>query len=590
MIVEELVAVLGYDLRGEGDLRKFNQGIKGAERRLAAFAAAATRYGAIAGAAIGAGVTLLGRSIINTSAQFESFQATLEVLEGSSEKAKSSLEWIKTFGKTTPYEVSEVTEAFVRLRSYGIDPMDGTLRSIGDASSAMGKSLMQGVEALADAATGEFERLKEFGVRASVAGDDVTFSWQENGKMVTKTVKKNASEITGFLKTNFNRFQGAMDKQSRTWNGVVSNLKDTWTQFLLTIGEAGAFDFAKTKLTDLMDWIKARTDDGSIQRWAENISSAFMTVANVIGFVAGRIMKDGAALIDFFSKVDPAVFYAIAAAFGLLMIYLFPISWALAAVVVALDDILEWWSGGQSRFGQLIDWIKEMTGASQGLATALAAVAASLLLIAGIKVFSLLKGIGNLFKGIGGGIADELGKPGPRSGGMIEWIKQGIGPAVSAALAAASINYGESDASKSPEEKRRMDYARQGIKDRFRPQTTGGPARYRATGPAQPYGAAYGPALGSPEAVNQGGGGFTAMLANMNANLARLSSSAGPGATITDARQDNRSFPVTVAANTTINVTQAAMAGAAAVGAVSAAVGQAAAAQASRINAGPASP
>jgi hypothetical protein len=37
----------------------------------------------------------------------------------------------------------------------------------------MGKDMMQMIEAVADASTGEFERLKEFGIKASKQGDQV---------------------------------------------------------------------------------------------------------------------------------------------------------------------------------------------------------------------------------------------------------------------------------------------------------------------------------------------------------------------------------------------------------------------------------
>ena len=40
-----------------------------------------------------------------------------------------------------------------------------------NTASAMGKIVEQFVEAVADASTGEFERLKEFGIKASSEGD-----------------------------------------------------------------------------------------------------------------------------------------------------------------------------------------------------------------------------------------------------------------------------------------------------------------------------------------------------------------------------------------------------------------------------------
>lgn len=167
MIVDELVAILGYDVRGEGELRKFNAGLDNAQQKASAFAASLIRIGAVAATAAAAGMAALGRSVISTSAQFEGYAATLETIEGSSDKAQKSLAWISDFAKKTPFEVAELTEAFVRLRAYGMDPTSGLMESLGDASSAMGKSLMSAVEMIADASTGEFERLKEFGIRAS---------------------------------------------------------------------------------------------------------------------------------------------------------------------------------------------------------------------------------------------------------------------------------------------------------------------------------------------------------------------------------------------------------------------------------------
>ncbi|CAL1241976.1 hypothetical protein [Candidatus Methylocalor cossyra] len=54
---------------------------------------------------------------------------------------------LRRFSTETPYELTEVTEAFIRLQSMGLD------------ASAMGKPIMQFIEAVADASVGEFERL-----------------------------------------------------------------------------------------------------------------------------------------------------------------------------------------------------------------------------------------------------------------------------------------------------------------------------------------------------------------------------------------------------------------------------------------------
>ena len=58
----------------------------------------------------------------------------------------------------------------------------------------MAKTLNQMIEAVADAATGEFERLKEFGIKAKSEGDKVSFIFRG----VTTTVKKESNAIQNY--------------------------------------------------------------------------------------------------------------------------------------------------------------------------------------------------------------------------------------------------------------------------------------------------------------------------------------------------------------------------------------------------------
>lgn len=131
--------------------------------------------GLAVGAAKWAGAATVGAGgfaifdLFKTAAQFEQYQIMLENMEGSAGAAKKSFDWVKSFAQTTPYELADVMESFVRLKAYGIDPMDGSLRAMGDAAAGMSKPLMAAVEAVADAMQGENERLKEFGITAAVA-------------------------------------------------------------------------------------------------------------------------------------------------------------------------------------------------------------------------------------------------------------------------------------------------------------------------------------------------------------------------------------------------------------------------------------
>lgn len=228
----------------------------------------ALRFGILAGA-----VGLVGRSFVNTAAEFERFGAILETVEGSSAKAQQALKWASDFAATTPYQLGQVTDAFVKLRAYGMDPTTGLLKTLGDTSSAMGKGLMQSVEAIADAATGEFERLKEFGVKAQTKGNKVMLAYTDKaGVQQAKIVaKNNRAMIQSTLEAIWNeKYGGAMEKQSRTWTGMMSNLSDQWTRFKVLTMQAGVFDFMRDKLGGLLDKLNKMAAGGQLQKLAQD--------------------------------------------------------------------------------------------------------------------------------------------------------------------------------------------------------------------------------------------------------------------------------------------------------------------------------
>jgi hypothetical protein len=175
--------------------------------------------------------------VAKANAEFQSLNASLRVATGSTLAASVAFNEIKQFAVETPYQLNQVVEAFLKLKNLGLDPSMASLRSYGNTAASMGKGLNQMIEAVADASTMEFERLKEFGIRAKQQKDTVTFTFQG----VSTTVKKNSEEIQQYLINIGNtQFAGAMDEQMNTLNGRMSNLKDNIDNLYITIGNAGA--------------------------------------------------------------------------------------------------------------------------------------------------------------------------------------------------------------------------------------------------------------------------------------------------------------------------------------------------------------
>lgn len=244
-------------------------------RKLGGMGLGMLKNGLLAGgaAAAGAGGFALF-DLFRTAGQFEQYQIQLEGIEGSAKAAKSAMAWVTEFAKVTPYELDEVMEAFTRLKGAGLDPLDGSLKALGDGASGTNKRLLDAVEMMTDAMQGEFERLKEFNVTARKEGNRTVFSYIKNGKAMEKVaLGTRGLPIRDAITSIFNdRFGGGMERQATTLFGIISNLKGMWTEFLLMIANAGIFDFVKGKLEGLLDKINEMAENGELERWAKSIS------------------------------------------------------------------------------------------------------------------------------------------------------------------------------------------------------------------------------------------------------------------------------------------------------------------------------
>jgi hypothetical protein len=164
---------------------------------------------------------------------------------------------ITKFASETPFSVEELTGAFVKLANQGFKPSYDEMRKLGDLASSTGKSFGQLAEAILDAQTGEFERLKEFGVKAKVAGDQVTFSF----KGVATTVKNTSTSIQQYLLGlgDIEGVSGAAAAISQTLQGKISNLGDAWTTFMKNLGDAnsGPLKTTVTLLGDMLSKVNA---------------------------------------------------------------------------------------------------------------------------------------------------------------------------------------------------------------------------------------------------------------------------------------------------------------------------------------------
>lgn len=186
---------------------------------------------ALAGLAIG--------NLVGTLREIDVLNASLKTATGSASAASAEFDKLSQFAAETPFALNEVVDSFIKLKNFGLDPSIEALESYGNTAAALGKTLNQFIEAVADAATGEFERLKEFGIKARSEGEKVAFTFRG----LTTTVGKNAKEIEAFLKDiGETEFAGAIAERAATLDGALSNLGDSFVVLANRIGQAGLTD------------------------------------------------------------------------------------------------------------------------------------------------------------------------------------------------------------------------------------------------------------------------------------------------------------------------------------------------------------
>jgi hypothetical protein len=246
----------------DATIRDINQVNQAVNRATGGFNLLGTAVGTAGGFLIGQAITRgigmvtgLGSSIITTSAQAETLGLMLETAVG--DRAKQVYADLQKFAALTPFEFPEIVQSTVLLENFGIksnEVIKGVGRNwteiIGDTAAAMGKSYDEVTQAVTDAVMGEGERLKELGVRQSIEGDKIKYTYMKNGKEMTAFADRNSQEMIASTIAGIwnDKYEGAMEKQSRSFAGKMSTLRDNWSMTMQRMGE-GVFDFAKVGLT-----------------------------------------------------------------------------------------------------------------------------------------------------------------------------------------------------------------------------------------------------------------------------------------------------------------------------------------------------
>lgn len=239
-------------------------------------------------AAFVAGTTAMVKGALAVTGEFQKYNAVLKISLGSQAAATKAMGMLTEYAAKTPYQLNEATSGYIKLVNRGLRPTMEEMVKFGDLAASQGKSLDQVVEATLDAMTGENERLKEFGIKASVAGDKVSLTF----KGITQTVEKSEVAIQNAILAfgGMKGVAGSMAAVAETWEGQVSNLADTTDMVNKAIGDDlyGAASTGVRGIKDLLEWIlRFRNENPALFKTIVQLTAGLTILIGAISGAAG---------------------------------------------------------------------------------------------------------------------------------------------------------------------------------------------------------------------------------------------------------------------------------------------------------------
>ena len=268
----------------------------------------------LAGAAFAAiGTAKLVGGLINTIRTFEDLQATLKTVQGSTEAAATAFDLIRKFTAGTTFQLAEVSEGFITLRNAGLNPTQQMMTNLGNIAAGMGKRFDDVARAVFNATTGEFEMLKQLGIKVRVQGDKLEAQFRGT----TIKLNNNAEEILGLLqKIGREDFEGAIEERANTLSGAFSNFSDAIAETAMKIGEGGLKDELTAAARGLTQFINQNeeaiktigkfvgTTVGLLIDALGLIAGAFIDVASTVGKVIDGVIEFGQTVIKYIPFID----------------------------------------------------------------------------------------------------------------------------------------------------------------------------------------------------------------------------------------------------------------------------------------------
>jgi transcriptional regulator with XRE-family HTH domain len=394
MVIQELFALLGFKVEGEDKLKQFDDGIKKASGTLSTFQAGlagfagglaagfATQIAKMAGSLATALNPLsaageiapildqLGKFADRTGIAFEALQE-LQYAAGQSGASVGEFQSsVQNISKNLAEAARGTGRAKTALEAYGLSAKDvgGNVKSADDFLGELANKFQT------------LDEGQQLDLASKLGISPAMITMLKSGNAEIEKLRKEAQE-SGLAFTEEDR------QNSMLYVDTLSRFTQSIRALRHAIG-VEALPMMTQFIAGMQTWFNTNREF-----LRQNISDVFRR----IGFSL-RTLR------DILSGINVDHLKAIGIAFGIWAARAFPLIRNLAFIGFAIEDLLHYIGDGDSLFGSFVQWLQDTLGVSEGVAEAMAGVAAALLAITVLKPSALIRLVGALW-GLAGATA-----------------------------------------------------------------------------------------------------------------------------------------------------------------------------------------
>lgn len=210
-------------------------------------------------------------AVIKTSGEIERMTKLMEGLSTATDKvadANKSKDFVFSLAQNAPFDVKTLTDSFVKLKSGGIDPMNGSMQALVDSVAKFGGTSDQlhrasiAIQQMGGKGVVSMEELRQqLGEAVPNAIEMMAMGVGKSMQDLVKAISNGEVESKSALERMFAvmavQNYGAAQDMMQTWTGMFEQLKTKWELFKYAVGGGtsgeGVFSEARKEVQLLLD-------------------------------------------------------------------------------------------------------------------------------------------------------------------------------------------------------------------------------------------------------------------------------------------------------------------------------------------------